>query len=125
MPYTSEWAEPEVLLEHKGVTVYHIYKDDDYDQGARRYSYTTDYLGSDDGSCSCAGGGCLCCCVFDIRLLPGWTDPHPPFMGRDGDDSPENQAAWERWHGGEEEAHHRAFIKLAIDWGVVVKGEGQ
>ena len=29
MPYKTVWVEPEVFLEHNGVTVYHTYLDDD------------------------------------------------------------------------------------------------
>lgn len=32
MPYQHEWVEPELYLEHKGVKVYHSYKDDEFDQ---------------------------------------------------------------------------------------------
>ena len=31
MPYRTEWVDPEVLLEHAGVTVYWTYNDDDID----------------------------------------------------------------------------------------------
>ena len=34
MPYKTIWVEPEVFLEHNGVTVYRTYRDDDIDQGA-------------------------------------------------------------------------------------------
>lgn len=32
MPYRTEWVEPEIFLTHKGVTVWHCYKDDEYDR---------------------------------------------------------------------------------------------
>lgn len=41
MPYRTEWQEPEVFLEHNGVTVYHTYKDDDIEQGPRTYWFVT------------------------------------------------------------------------------------
>ena len=37
MPTQTVWAEPELLVEHQGVRVFHTYKEDDYDQGAQRY----------------------------------------------------------------------------------------
>ncbi len=40
MPTQTVWIEPELLLEHHGVRVFHTYKEDDYDQGAKRYWFT-------------------------------------------------------------------------------------
>ena len=31
MPFQTEWIPPEVFLEHKDVTIYHVYKRDDID----------------------------------------------------------------------------------------------
>ena len=45
MPFT--YSDPEVFLEHNGVTVWHVYKDDDMDQGARDCWYTTEIDGGD------------------------------------------------------------------------------
>jgi hypothetical protein len=36
MPYKTEWIEPDVFLEHNGVTIYYAYKNDDY---GRRLEY--------------------------------------------------------------------------------------
>jgi hypothetical protein len=39
MPYKTVWLEPEVFVEHKGVKVYHVYRNDDVDQGVRMFWY--------------------------------------------------------------------------------------
>jgi len=56
MPY--RWVPASVFLEHRGVTVYHVYKDDDVEQGARQYWFGVreDCSDSDD--------------AFDVRSLP-------------------------------------------------------
>ena len=62
MPLT--WIEPEVFLKHRGVTVYHAYKDQGIVGSPCKtlgYSYTTDPLEQE-------GGG------FDVRKLTTW-DP--------------------------------------------------
>lgn len=42
MPYQEKWIDPDIALEHHGVTVYCTYRDDDYDQGASTYYFTLD-----------------------------------------------------------------------------------
>lgn len=61
------WTEPEVAVEHNGVTVYHTYKDGEY---RSQYWYTLDES-ADDWECAEA---------FDIRELQAYTDV-------DGDDA--------------------------------------
>jgi len=48
MPFSSEWVPPEEYMSHAGVTVYHVYKDDDVEQGARTYWYTVNPEGGDN-----------------------------------------------------------------------------
>lgn len=57
MPYT--WVENERYLSHKGITVYHVYRND-YANERRAYHFTLDPWGGeeDDGT-------------FDVRELPG------------------------------------------------------
>ena len=31
MPYESVWRAPEIALEYKGITIYHVYDDDEWD----------------------------------------------------------------------------------------------
>lgn len=53
------WIDPDVFMTYRDVTIYHVYRHDDYDEGVRQYSYTTDMLGGDgDDPCS-----------FDVREL--------------------------------------------------------
>lgn len=52
------WVPPEKYLEHGTVTIYHVYKDDDFDQGPREYWY-----GWDEGCCEGSDD-------FDVRDLP-------------------------------------------------------
>lgn len=56
MPY--DWVEPEVFVTYKGVTVYHVYKNDYVQEGRRAHWFTTDIGGSEDGD--------YC---FDVRAL--------------------------------------------------------
>lgn len=63
MPYM--WVPPEVFLEHKGVVIYHVYRDDNIDD-PREYWYGYSETCSDEGDD-----------VFDVRTLPnpdGLTD---------------------------------------------------
>ena len=48
MPYKTEWIEPEILTEYNGVTVYYVYKDNDYEQ-ARENWFTTDKEAANEG----------------------------------------------------------------------------
>jgi hypothetical protein len=54
----SGYIEPDVFLEHNGVTVYHTYKDDWYENGPLTYWFTLDESGDD----------------FDIRDLDNYAD---------------------------------------------------
>lgn len=65
MPYSSQWVDPELFLSHRGIKVYHTYKDDDMEQGSRTYWFTLDPLEGEG-----TGGEAL----FDVRDLPGFVD---------------------------------------------------
>lgn len=62
MPYITEWVDPEIAVEHNGVTIWRTYKNDDVEQGARSFWYTCEENGSEDGEL-----------VFDVRDLPDYT----------------------------------------------------
>jgi len=118
MPYTTEWVDPEVFLEHKGVKVYCTYKDDDMMQGPYSYLFSLNDLCGDE-SCGCDGG--MCMYVFDVQELPTWREPsHPPYL-TGMDDTPENKVAWDKYHAEcvKENAAKRA-IKEALDLGLLV-----
>ncbi len=63
MPYSSEHVDPDVAVEHKGVTIYNTYRDDDVAMGAHDYWYSTS---SSEGECSGY--------AFDVRCLPGYRE---------------------------------------------------
>lgn len=60
MPYESNWVAPDVLLTHKGVTIYHIYKNDDSENRIRCFEYGWVEDCSDYDTCT----------SFDVRELP-------------------------------------------------------
>lgn len=63
MPYKTEWVEPALFLEHNGVKVWHVYKDDDVEQGLRSFWFVSDPInGENDGS------------DWDVRDLAAWGD---------------------------------------------------
>jgi len=64
-----DWVPPEVFLEHKGVTIYRIYKRDDFNQCPREYWFGWDERCSDSGDYA-----------FDVRDLP-----NPNERGDDAD----------------------------------------
>jgi len=59
MPYV--WVEPEVVMDHAGVTIYHIDADDYRDGGARAYWYGTRPGCADNGSGEGANSTCATC----------------------------------------------------------------
>lgn len=113
MPTQTVWAEPELLVEHRGVRVFHVYKEDDYDQGTRGYWFTVNSLcGELDRLCDDQP----CRHVFDVRELSTWKAiTHPPYsIG--ANDTPENLAAWRRYWKSEPAAT-QAAITAAIERG--------
>jgi hypothetical protein len=84
------WMDPELFLEHQGVRVYHTYKEDDYDQCARRYSFTL------HAACGLLDSPCAdqpCRHVFDVQALSTWQPPARPPYVCGANDTPENHAA--------------------------------
>jgi hypothetical protein len=120
MPYRTVWEDPEVYLEHNGVTVYHTYKDDEVEQGPRTYYFVTNISDSEDEA-------------FDVRefKVPSRValEGHPPYLSesysRYRDASPEQREQWGReWHlwqtGGEAEVI-KTILREAIDQGLIPK----
>lgn len=56
------WIQPDLFLRYQGVAVYHVYRNDDYEQGPREYWFTTDKH----------GGDCDDPCSFDVRELSSY-----------------------------------------------------
>ena len=117
MPYKSVWVAPEIFLEHKGVTVYHVYHDDEFDQGPYELTFTTDE-GSrlDDNE------------VFDVASLnvplAHRLKEHPPFLNSPefqhatGEDQIRICAEWAAWHEVKPQAI-KDIICQAIDMGLI------
>jgi hypothetical protein len=113
MPYQTIWVEPERLLEHRGVVVFHIYKNDDFDQGPRRYDFT---VNAGCSQCDPHCDGTECRHVFHVHELSTWQAPaHPPYCTGDMD-TPDHHTAWDRHWELETQAIRAALIK-AIDQG--------
>ena len=66
MPYI--WTEPALVVEHQGVSVYHVYKDGYWGCGCREFLYTTDSTEQAE--------------PFDIRDLPSFRrdEDHPTIL---------------------------------------------
>ncbi len=115
MPTQTVWIDPELLLEHQGVRVFHTYKDDDYDQGAKRYWFTlSEQCGVADSLCEDQP----CRHVFDVQGLSTWREPAKPPYCTGAHDTPENRKARERHRDLEAEAI-RLAITTAIERGEV------
>lgn len=114
MPYKIIWVEPEVFLEHNGVTVYHTYRDDDIDQGTDRYWFRLDQE-ENDGKFDILD-------VDPLNLLKN----HPPFFkvnpSWESATPQERDAimeAWNKWHESGFDEARRAVLKHAIDNGLL------
>ena len=120
MPTSTVWVKPLVFLTHRDVTVYHAYEDDDFDQGACRYSYTTHSTTDEEH--------------FDVRYLEvpsvALLENHPPFLAADCNPAfatatdaqkAEWQQQWQEWRkeGRAEDQAIVAIIKEGIDLGLI------
>ncbi len=132
MPYITEHRSAALFMEHAGIAIYHLYKDNDIEQGARTYRFAT----HDDGDDSDAHGENG---VFDVEHLPvppapPRLDDHPPFVGADDGreagfenldewrQSPEyarRRALWHVWHDTVEAEAVRNTIRHAIEIGLI------
>lgn len=66
MAYVTTWEPNAIALKHNGVAIFHVYKDDEEEQGPRTYQFGLDAYGSDEGS----SDGHI---VFDIRDLSSYS----------------------------------------------------
>ena len=113
MPNQTVWCDPELLLEHAGVRVFHTYKEDDLDQRRLRDEFTL------DARCSASDARCdsdLCRHVFYVRELSTWRMPEQPPYCTGEHATPENHAAWDRFWQTEADAIRSAII-AAIERG--------
>ncbi len=94
MPTRTVRVDPELYLKHQEIRVYHIYHNDDLDQGPTAYWFTVEpACGAEDAQC----GQNPCRHVFDVRELPTWQPPSQPPLCIGKDDNPENYRAWENY----------------------------
>lgn len=132
MPFVTEHRPAELFMEHAGVKIYHVYKDNDMEQGARTHWFAIHEDGDDEDVHGYNG-------VFDVRCLPAPPMPprlgdQPPYIGAehgreagfdnydDWKDSPEyarRRALWDIWHDTGETAAVRNTIRHAIDIGLI------
>ena len=107
MPYQTVWVEPAVFMDlGGGRRIFHVYKDDDVDQGARTYWYTTSRT---DGEGSSA--------EFDVRELSTWQEePERPSLDGIEFNTPEWRVAYDTFYVALDEAI-RAAIKAAVESG--------
>lgn len=116
MPYTETWVSPEVYLKHAGVTIWCTYKNDEEHNGPRRDFFTLNETCSGEKPCRYPS----CRHLFDVTRLAGWQDPaHPPFL-IGAAKTTENRKAWKDHDAsGVEDKTRKAFLKKAIDKGVL------
>ena len=118
MPYQEIYVPADLYLEHKGVEVFHTYKDDDYDQGPCFNWFCLDEEDSQIG-------------FFDVRDLKveevKLLDEHPPFINGEEymeADKAERDAInrrWDIWLETGQENAIKAIIIAAIDAGIIKK----
>ena len=109
MPYVNKWVNNSRLCSHKGVAVYHTYKDDELEQGETTNYFTTEKDGCFD-------------MAFDVRDLPTWKEPpHPPYHTGENA-TPEIRKAWDKYF--KDKVYDKAVIaaiKKAIDKGIITE----
>jgi len=96
MPFLSEWVEPALFLDWRGVRVYHCYRDNSVNQGPLVYCFTVCPFcepGHCCGDCPALDDSRRCRAVFDLRGLPGYA---------------------ERQRHADLDDEHREFLKTAI-----------
>jgi hypothetical protein len=96
MPFSSEWVEPQLFLDWRGVRVSHCYRDNSINQGALDFCFTVCRFcepGHCCGDCLAVDPGRRCRAVFDVRDLPGCA---------------------ERQRHADQDHEHREFLKTAI-----------
>jgi hypothetical protein len=61
------YVDAELFMDYGGVQIFHIYKDDDIEQGARSFWYSTEVNGADHEAHGENG-------TFDVRCLSTWPE---------------------------------------------------
>lgn len=103
MPYVSEWVSNEVAFEIEGIEVYHVYRDDEWDQGVRNDKYTLDENGNEEDDAFR---------IADLPLPEGYSGPKLPtqFLSKpehwrgtyddwkQSDTYTQLSSEWDQWH---------------------------
>lgn len=124
MPDKSVWVAPKLFLTHRGVRVYHTYKDDELENGPSPYILTTDPLNElpyDERASN----------QIDVRSLDVPSrkvlDGHPPYL-TDTDErfrkaTPTQRKKWKKqwadWQATGEVEAIRHVVKEAIELGII------
>jgi len=124
MPYSSEYVTPEVFVKHRGVVVYHTYKNDDLQAGARTYGYTVNDECGEDSDCGECDDKPH---TFDVRDMPCYKEivdaVRPEYINSTKDKGAvlkRKEKAWSVYHRKEDDLMKRV-VKHAIESGVVTK----
>ena len=103
MPYVTEYVKPAVFFEYNFIRVYHVYKNNDYDN-PRIYQFS---LHEDDDSPS-----------FDVRELKEYSKKTPePTTGKSGDELKKLEDEWRVYFEKAERKQMLHAIKCAINSG--------
>ncbi len=113
MPFMEIDMPAKLFLKHNGVNIYHAYKDNDTNQGAEKYSFSTSRNYTDAEY------------IFDVRVLDvpasESLDDHPPLLK--STDSANERATlelmWASWNETGETECIKNIIRQAIDGGLI------
>jgi len=116
MPTIERFIKPELFLNYKGVSVYHVYKNDNFNDCVRKYEYTTQCKYDDEEA------------VFDIRELGVKKEvidliyAKPPFHSNE-QDKLKLDKQWDEWNKIGEKKAITEVIKCAIKEKLIVMPE--
>ena len=124
MPTTTNWVAPEVFLTYRGVTVFHTYRDNDFNQGRCPNQFTLDNQ-SDEHPFLISN--------LDVpsRALLKKTPPflcadsNPLFAAATDEQKSEWAKQWHDWHNGTLDTIQKAILTEAIDQGLLTALECQ
>lgn len=117
MPYIESFTRPEQFMKYKGVEIFHVYKDDDVNQGEKTWEFTLDP--TEDGH------------SFDVRDFDvpshAGLDAHPPYTTLSNPEyvaaTPEQKEAWKKawatWYACGQYEAILAVLCEAIDLGLL------
>jgi hypothetical protein len=115
-PYDSD--EPDIFVEHNGVTVYHCYNGDEAGLAHETYEFSLN-RSCGNRTCMC---GLRCRFQFDVRKLPNYVEvPKPLPVDKPGAMSDQNIKKWKYYFSSQAD-YHRQAICTAIERGYIKSG---